>query len=304
MVDGWLLTEKTFCKVQEGSIMTLPVERKLIKEYAMKGDWPMRKAVKLPDPPQTPEERLEDILKVSGNNLHLRVAMVLKNSGWEVDLSSYYYDDTTEKPREIDIIAYKNTKVTTPLPMRDTTFRTSLFIDCKHFKEEIGFRMQPAVSGRKAMKAVGLNSSSGASEDRLYEHHHYAEEKSVGKLYDTVADSHLFTAITQPVKSLTFFRHQITRRGLYYPIVVYSGISGIYQLNSDMTSLSGLSPKNYSVFELNYSYRNLSSPAKTLHTETFFVEFVHEDEFPNLLRWLEQDVANFKELLKDDLMHS
>ena len=98
-------------------------------------------------------------------------------------------------------------------------------------------------------------------------------KKRVGKLYDTAAD--LFTAITQPVKSLTFFRDQVTRKGLYYPIVVYSGISGIYHLNSDMTSLSGLSPQNYSVFELNYSYRNLSSSAKALQTENFFVEFVH-----------------------------
>lgn len=151
-------------------------------------------------PPVTPEERLENILKISGNNLHLRIAKVLKDAGWQVDLSAYYYDDTTEKPREIDIVAYKDFDVTLPTDSHRSAFRTSLFIDCKHFKDAIAFRRQPTKSGRKAMKAEGLIARD--IEDRLYEQHHYALEEKVGKLFDTAED--LFGAITQPVKSLTF----------------------------------------------------------------------------------------------------
>lgn len=51
------------------------------------------------------EAELKTRIKESGNNLHLDVADFLKRKGWLVDISPYYCDEFTDRPREVDIIA-------------------------------------------------------------------------------------------------------------------------------------------------------------------------------------------------------
>ncbi len=50
-------------------------------------------------------DELKNAIQKSGNNLHFKVLDFLQQSGWTADISCYYLDDATGKPREIDIIA-------------------------------------------------------------------------------------------------------------------------------------------------------------------------------------------------------
>jgi hypothetical protein len=245
----------------------------------------------------TPEERLEAVLSTSGHNLHLRTVTALQGAGWHVELSAYFYDDTDPKPREIDIIASRQVPVRQPSGETVNTFQTSLFIECKYFKEEIAFRMQPASDYQAAIK---LRCPWNINLEELAARHRYGLIGEVGKLYDQHNPADLFSAITQPVKSLTFFRDRAQRTGLYYPITVYEGIDGIYHLDPGVTTLTGLTRKKYSVFGLSYTYRNVSSVYNELNSEIFYIDFVHKDEFPDLLTAIAVDEIALSELMHEE----
>ena len=64
-------------------------------------------------------------IKKSGFPLEYQTALTLKNAGWTVISSKYYLDDTTQTPREIDLIAYKVSKVS------GFNLYTTLIVSCK-----------------------------------------------------------------------------------------------------------------------------------------------------------------------------
>jgi galactitol-specific phosphotransferase system IIB component len=82
---------------------------------------------------------LDKIIKPSGNNLNMKVAKKLRELGWEVTISPYYVDDTSEKPREVDIIATKLIQYHT------LNFSVSLFIECKHLMHPVIFWEKPNI---------------------------------------------------------------------------------------------------------------------------------------------------------------
>lgn len=110
------------------------------------------------------KEDLKKIIEKSGNNLHINTVNLLKEMGWNVDLSSYYYDDTANKPREIDIIAQINEPVFDFPPNNlINEFKLFLFIECKYFKNELAFRMRlnQEKEAQKAMAIEAINSIDG-----------------------------------------------------------------------------------------------------------------------------------------------
>ena len=64
-------------------------------------------------------------IKKSGFPLEYQTALELKRAGWTVISSKYYLDDTTQTPREIDLIAYKVSKV------HGFQVYTTLIVSCK-----------------------------------------------------------------------------------------------------------------------------------------------------------------------------
>lgn len=99
------------------------------------------------------------------------------------------------------------------------------------------------------------------------------------------------------VKSLVFFRDLNPIPGLYYPITVYSGIDGIYEIqNNNVEELDKLQPSDYSIFGLNYSYRSVVTTG--LRTQEFFVEFLHKNLFKKYLATVEWEARELKEFFK------
>lgn len=71
-------------------------------------------------------------IKSTGFILESKVSDFLSNHGWGVINNKYYIDDVQSVAREIDIIAYKATKV------RDVLVYTTLIISCKKMKKTFG----------------------------------------------------------------------------------------------------------------------------------------------------------------------
>jgi len=244
-------------------------------------------------------EELKKIIKKSGNNVHMRTVEKLEQVGWTVGLSSYYYDDTTNIPREIDIVAEKQYG----LKGTGDNFLVSLFMECKYFKQEIAFRMHSNTQGKTAIKIKGVNLDEVLEQDSdLGRKHHYIEEPSVGKLYDTKNDTDrtVFNAITQPIKSLIFFRdHGKDKVAMYYPIVLYDGIEGFYcveRYNIAGKDLDALSPMKNTLFGVKYSYKNVLN--NDLKTEDFCIDFIHESELGFLLDVIEKEASEVQKALE------
>ena len=79
------------------------------------------------NPPKAPPslEELAVCIERTGFVLEYKVATLLKAAGWTVISNKYYVDDQEEKVREIDLIAYKVTKV------QGFNAYTCLIVSCK-----------------------------------------------------------------------------------------------------------------------------------------------------------------------------
>lgn len=73
----------------------------------------------------------EEIRK-TGFVLENKIAQIVKSSGWTVISNKYYIDDSEDSVREIDLIAYKCTKV------QHFDVYTTLIISCKRARQTLG----------------------------------------------------------------------------------------------------------------------------------------------------------------------
>ncbi|MDA2936477.1 hypothetical protein MYX06_04635 [Patescibacteria group bacterium AH-259-L05] len=224
------------------------------------------------------QEELKKIIQNSGNNLHMRVVDKLEALGWDVDLNSYYYDDTAGKPREIDIVASRLYLINDSFQNPVDSFKIYFFIECKYFSKDICFRLHK-VEDRKKIDAIilwGLNKDE-VLRSGLAQKHHYLLESDLAIVYDTIPKNQnkIFNALTQPVKSLSFFKERRPTKAFYYPIVVYDGIPGVYYMESitDLNDLDSLRRESILTFGVNYSYKSVVSDE--LNTQYFCIDFIH-----------------------------
>jgi|GEM_PF-3781072 len=275
------------------------------------------------------DDKLKEAIKTSGNNLHIRTAKLLKDYGWTVNLSPYYNDEITNKPREIDIIASKNFPINYGDNQKDT-FKIVLFVECKFFKEEFAFRMFDN-DKVKAFDACVTNDNVNRTEEfktMLGNCHRYFRPGLVGKLYDLIKEDKrengntdkIFNAMTQAVKSLIFFKENgfsdFGGKIFYYPVVCYSfedekgcpsHEKGIYSVKEGL-DLDNSQFGHYFLFDLNYSYQGYvlnfadSVKTKTILTQDFYVDFVQFCKFSEFLeQGIDNEAYSFKQHFEGEL---
>ena len=260
------------------------------------------------------------IQEKSGNNLHLENVDFLKKLDWSVDISPYYCDDFTDKPREIDIIATRKIQILEGAweENKNFWFNVVLFIECKNFTNNLNFRIFN--NDQKLSKEIlcnqSLNLYLGAmikeTENQL-KNHHYLITPMIAKLYDYPkkdknGKDNVFDAMTQSLKSYIFFKDKKAegvKGGIYYPMVIYDKIDGIYSMsknNREDKYLDSLKKSKNNIFHLKYSYPKtdfISSRTKNL-TEDFYIDFIHKDELGNFLTNIEKnEIEKIKLFLGD-----
>lgn len=82
-------------------------------------------------------------IKSTGFILENKISKILISNKWNVINNKYYIDDVAKIAREIDIIAYKATKI------EDIYVYTSLIISCKKNDEKFGL-----YSRKNSIKAI------------------------------------------------------------------------------------------------------------------------------------------------------
>ena len=253
-------------------------------------------------------KNLINAIRKSGNNLHMKVVKILEETGFEVDLNSYYYDDTMEKPREIDIIARRIIDSSDGYQFNNQEkFEVSLFVECKHFKKEIAFRLHNAnrdyleegILIRPFLLIPEVNTKEKIL-SKSYIMHHHLGLSLVGKLHDTPKENEneLFNAITQPVKSYVFSEYYLNW-GISYLVVVYENISGIYEIiKKDLNTeyFNSLEPKQSLTFGIMYSYKQ-SQSGDIKRNRVFLIDFIHKEKLKDYLGQIVKEVQKLAELI-------
>jgi len=253
------------------------------------------------------KDEFQELIEKSGHNLHLEVAELLRSTGWEVEISPYYYDEIANKPREIDIIAKKLIKVRDnpdiPSEPDIDRYKINLFIECKYLDGEIVF-WSDETSSDKIKEAINnsileLNINS----DDFRENHHYLKHswRKITKLFETKQKEKgsnqdiIFSAFTQAIKALICFRDQKREIGIYYPMVVYEtkGKNALFSKEKPV----GYDLIDNFLLEINYTHKKLTEPI--LKTETFLVDFINKDDLDLFLRNdLQEEIREINEILR------
>lgn len=264
------------------------------------------------------EQELKNAIRESGNNLHLEVAKFLKDLGWSVDISPYYCDDFTDKPREVDIIATRKIQILIGAQPEDTKnwFNVVLFIECKNFTKNINFRVFDNDEGMSkeilCRCACNLQIGNILKNSTLLNNHHYLTESNTAKLYEFEKESKsrneqnddIFKAMTQSVKSFLFFKEKKSgdvRGSINYPLIIYDKIDGIhamYKNDTEDSYLDSLKKEKRAIFYLRYSYpkTTFGVPGIQYPTEDFYIDFVHKDELSKFLEDIEKnEIEKIKE---------
>ena len=139
------------------------------------------------------EDEFQKLINNSGHNFHFEIVELLRNEGWETEISPYYYDDTMNKPREVDIIASKEIGINEIAgsfyaqfkDRKELGYKIYLFIECKHLTKETVLWMD-IIKSKRAKETVAnsiVNIDLGGG-DRIFnieqifglglENHHYS----------------------------------------------------------------------------------------------------------------------------------
>lgn len=255
------------------------------------------------------KEELKKSIKDSGNQLHLKVARLLEKEGWTVQISPYYVDELTAAPREIDIVASLRIPIKNTFGKEKDYFWIHIIVECKHLTKEAVFYEfgdKPPFSAVKAIRIGNLKRSEIIDNKAFASDHHYVKAGTSARLYDiergeiSSNTDDIYKSITQAIKALIFEEHSFQGktggRALFYPVVVYEGIDGIW-------SLSGTSDpdpdkaelKKRNLYTLQYGYRDLGN--SDIRKELFIVDYVHWDALPELLTDIHEDKTSlFKDM--------
>ncbi len=70
-------------------------------------------------------------------------------------------------------------------------------------------------------------------------------------------------------------------KAIYYPIVVYMGIDGIFAIKNNGVDLDNLTPKKELIFGMNYSHRSVVD--NKLKDNHFYIDFIHIESLGNFI---------------------
>ena len=83
------------------------------------------------------QDKVKSIIDRSGNSFHCKVVKYLNSKGWKTRISPYYMDGSTNKPREIDLIAEKSWSCDSDgYYLKSGSINIKLFIECKHIPQK------------------------------------------------------------------------------------------------------------------------------------------------------------------------
>jgi len=248
-------------------------------------------------------DKIEKLIKYSGNNFHCKVLNYLKKKEWTVLVSPYYSDNVSDKPREIDLIAEKAFTVNDPYSITLGEINVTLFVECKYIPQEVVFWFHDK-DVNKARELV--LKTTPLRENNLYtENHHYLTKNSqrVAKLFASdnkknVENEPLYKALNQSLNAMVYYRGRgsiipPSPRGsrkilasVNYPVIICNSFKNFYQVDIESTGKPKKINDNFQL-EVNYAYMNVRKEPKN---EYFLIDVLDYEKIDTFLEALQKDV--------------
>ena len=248
------------------------------------------------------------IVSKSGNTFHCRVANAFRNHGWATMLSPYYIDSSTDKAREIDLLAEKAFPVHSEYSQMPKSVRVRLHVECKYITQHAVFWFDSR-DDRRAFEWIYSNTPFRRNNTYVNEHHHIRNVTSVAKLFATEGkrsedNDPIFRAINQ---CLNGFIHNRGGEWLHpandheeihlleYPVMVCSSFSKFFRTDVE----SGQDPESIGenfLLELNYAFVD---DAKARHRDYFLVDVVEFSQLDAFVKAIDNEVQSAVVLVSD-----
>ncbi|MFA7193792.1 MAG: hypothetical protein WC087_02660 [Candidatus Paceibacterota bacterium] len=243
---------------------------------------------------------LQKIVDESGHKLHTEVVKLLEEYDYKTEISPYYVDSYTDKPREIDIVARK------VIPVFEGSNEDNVYLvfalDCKHLKEDVVFWNFKNEKHHKALKMIG-------NEDQLIDKRGedgfiYFRADKISRLFqsgssrtsnDPISDP-IYKACVQAINGTIFAREHSAGPALIYPIVVVDGPGKLYEAKNLETDISS------TLVHIDYSYYSDRQPNKKPTREPFYVLIVRKEKLIEAITLL-QNEANIMKLQQQEKLN-
>lgn len=225
-----------------------------------------REEIEIPDD-------IVNIVTADGNNFHSRIVQTLRERDWHVVVSPYYMDSTTNKPREIDLIAEK------PFPVLDYgrtvgTLNVKLFVECKYFPKPVVFWMDNK-DNQRAKKLVISKTNLEADNAYTDRHHYVSTNDKVVKLFSAgnsreLHNELMYKALNQCLNAMVYNSYQgsilpdvargrrlPTLLSVEYPIIVCNSFDNFYSVQMSNQDEIRKVEDNFQL-EVDYAYKDRS----------------------------------------------
>ncbi len=257
---------------------------------------------------------LIELIEESGHNFHYKVVVFLRNQGWNVDISPYYNDNFTDKPREIDIIAEKEYEIRGSWGDKWIgSINVRLFIECKYIANETVFIFDNKNLTRVTERILRDTPLKDPGQCSITTKHRYFKEEKVAKLF--VSNSKrssdnevVYKALTQSLNAMVAYKKHpsiIPRNknlkynllaNLDYPVIVCDSLAKLHAYDFLTKKIDQLTQK----FQLEVNYAYLDSDKNT-KTDYFLIDVADFNNLGILIKEIEDaDVNAVREKLNAD----
>ena len=234
---------------------------------------------------------VKQIARESGNAFHCRVANAFRDRGWTTMLSPYYIDTSTDKAREIDLLAEKAFPVHIEYSRGPKSIRVRLYVECKYIAQHALFWFDER-DDRRAFEWIYENTPFRRRNTFVNEHHHIKGIKNVAKLYATEGkrtedNDPIFRALNQCLNGFIHnrggewlhpARDNEEIHSLEYPVVVCSDFATFFQ--TDVRTGRDPEPINDNfLLEINYAFIDTAGTSRRDYFLIDMVEFARLDAF-------------------------
>jgi hypothetical protein len=244
---------------------------------------------------------------------HYQVYNYFRNKGWKVQLSPYYIDNYTQKPREVDIIAEKfykiepSTIISTNLKegLSDQqkyigTFNVRLYIECKLKKlEEYILFFEKPINKKFEVLLESRNIFYSEAEIPNIEIHCF--NRDVSKLFSIQSKLHdyFFDAINQSLHSMIYFNTLFKKEGPiislfspeelnYLKILAIASFPVVILEDIKTKDINNKSIEDNFVAEVNYAYYDEIN--RNFKNKIFYVDVVSFTKIDKFLENLDNSV--------------
>jgi hypothetical protein len=247
----------------------------------------------------------------NGNDFHYQVIDFFRTKGWSVNISPYYTDLITQKPREIDIIAQKKWPVVEKYRQKSAGILIRLFIECKWILPAVSLHFNFIENDQDLAERLARNNDilrernypplvdSSKEPPRI---HHYLQQNEVAKNCACVASKGstkdiFFEAWDQALHALLYFKNQPPKQRwapvdvdfidepiyiIDYPMVVVSSFNTFRK--RDWNSKISTPMNDNFLWSVEYSYIVTARNQEQNHKrESFFIDIT---SFPTLEEFL------------------